>query len=143
MAKLTGKRILIVEDDVTNMSVYRAVLKRSGATVIQDFYNTNTVNTLKQFMPVDVMLLDLMLRHQVSGYDIFNELKQVPELKNIPVIAVSAADPELEIPKAKAMGFAGFIGKPIDPFEFPDQILACLSGQKIWYSPLGTLEDIA
>jgi len=142
MDELKGKRIFIVEDDITNMAVYAATLKRSGAIIIQDFWNAGTVRLLTQHLPVDIILLDLMLRHNLSGYDIFQELKENPDLAGIPVVAVSAADPTVEIPKARALGFAGFIGKPINSYRFPQQILTCLSGGEIWYSQNGYPEDL-
>ncbi len=142
MEVLADKRILIVEDNVTNMAVYNALLRNSGATIMQDFWNFDTVNMLIRFLPMDVILLDLMLRQGVSGYDIFDKIKTHPKLAHIPIIAVSAADPETEIPKTRAKGFAGFIGKPIDPMLFPQQIADCINGKSVWYSQSGRLENI-
>lgn len=132
MNELTGKRICIVEDDVTNMAVYAATLRKSGALVIQDFWNTDTLEAIRRQMPVDIILLDLMLRYQHSGYDVIRAIRQDPAMKHIPVIAVSAADPAVEIPRAQAEGFSAYIAKPIDPFELPVQILAVLKGESIW-----------
>jgi CheY-like chemotaxis protein len=139
MKVLEGMRILIVEDDPTNMAVYQAILKRSGAHVIQDVRTTDVINYMLRSLPIDLILLDLMLRHQVNGYDIFDKVKGIAELANIPVIAVTAADPDIELPKVKARGFAGFIGKPIDMYEFPEQIAACVRGDRLWVTHLGTL----
>jgi CheY-like chemotaxis protein len=129
---LDGKRIFVVEDDVANMAIYAVTLKKSGATVIQDHWNADTPNLLAQHLPVDIILLDLMLRQGISGYDIFDQLRLDPVLGRIPVIAVSAFDPEVEIPKAKARGFAGYISKPINLQKFPAQVAACLGGQPVW-----------
>ena len=140
---LQNKRILIVEDNVTNMAVYNALLRHSGAIVIQDFMNANMVNVLTRHLPIDVILMDLMLRFGISGYSLVERIKAVPLLADIPVIAVSASDPELEIPKAKACGFAGFIGKPIDPTLFPFQIADCMTGKPVWHSQIAILEKVA
>ena len=129
---LAEKRIFIVEDDVTNMAVFAVVLKQSGALVVQDRWNSGTIDFISQEMPIDIILLDLMLRGGISGYDIFAELKTHPELAKIPVVAVSASDPEIEIPKAKAAGFDGFIGKPIALGSFSRQVAACINGERIW-----------
>lgn len=132
MEVLKDKRIFIVEDDMTNMAVYAMVLRRSGAIVIQDHWNSGTMALLQRYMPVDVILLDLMLRFGISGYDIYDQLAEFPQLAKIPVIAVSASDPEIEIPKAKERGFAGFISKPISLRDFPGQIAAGIEGEKVW-----------
>lgn len=139
---LQNKRILIVEDNVSNMAVYNALLRHSGATVIQDFMNADAVNILTRHLPIDVILMDLMLRFGISGYSLVERIKTIPSLADIPIIAVSASDPELEIPRAKAGGFAGFIGKPIDPILFPQQIADCMAGKQVWYSQIAILEKI-
>lgn len=135
MDELKDRRIMIVEDNIVNMAVYSVAFKQSGATVLQDPFNTDTINIIKHHLPLDVILLDLMLRHQRDGYAIFDKLKADPDLAMIPVIAVSASEPAIEIPKAKEKGFVGFIGKPIDPFKLVQQVAACLNGEQVWYSP--------
>jgi CheY-like chemotaxis protein len=129
---LENKRIFIVEDDISNMAIFAVTLSNNGAMVIQDHWNSSTIQFIKRSMPIDIILLDLMLRRGVSGYDIFDAIKADPELANIPVVAVSASDPEIEIPKAKSKGMGGFIGKPISLLEFPKQVAACLSGEQLW-----------
>ncbi len=141
MDELKNRRIFIVDDNVTNLAVFGASLRRSGARVFQDAWTVGTVRQVLQFLPIDVILLDLMLRNQTSGYDMFDELTKYPELAGVPIIAVSAADPGTEIPKAKAKGFAGYIGKPIRPRLFPEQIAACINGKHIWYVPDGNWEE--
>lgn len=140
MNELQGKRILVVEDNVLNLAVFATVLKQSGAIVVQDYWNTNTVNLITRHLPVDAILLDLMLKHQINGYSIFDELQAHPDLAAIPVIVVSAADPDTEIPKAKERGMAGFIGKPISPSRFPQQVADCINGRPVWYTPGGLWE---
>lgn len=139
---LQGKRILIVEDNVTNMAVYNVLLRKSGALIIQDFMNADTVHMLIQRLPIDVILMDLMLRNGVSGYTLIELIKAQPQLAAIPVIAVSASDPEIEIPKAQASGFAGFIGKPIEPMLFPGQIADCIAGKPVWHSQIPLMETL-
>lgn len=139
MSDLNGKRIFIVEDDAGNMAVNAVVLKSSGATVFQDPWTDDPIPMMHRHLPLDIVLLDLMLRKDMSGYDVFEQMQADPELADIPVIIVSAADPDVEIPKAKAIGVAGFIGKPVLPRLFPKQIAACIDGDNVWYSQDGHL----
>lgn len=129
---LEGKRIAVVEDDVTNMAVIVTLLKRHGALVIQDPWNSDTVRRLREALPIDVILLDLMLRHGVSGFDIFDKIKAEPELSHIPVVIVSASDPAVEMNKARAKGVMGYIEKPISYVSFPYQITTILEGTPVW-----------
>jgi CheY-like chemotaxis protein len=129
---LKGKRIFIVEDNLTNMAVFATTLRREGAQVIQDSWNTGSINLLVQNLPIDLIMLDLMLRRGLSGYDTMDAIQQHDQLVGIPVIAVSSLDAETEIPKAKEHGFVGFIPKPISLLQFPKQILACIEGEEVW-----------
>ncbi|MBN1428854.1 MAG: response regulator [Anaerolineae bacterium] len=129
---LENKRIFIVEDDISNMAIFAVTLSNNGAMVVQDHWNASTIQFIKRSMPIDIILLDLMLRRGISGYDICDSIKADPELASIPVVAVSASDPEIEIPKAKSKGMVGFIGKPISLLEFPKQVAACLRGEQLW-----------
>src|SRR5438128_2069874 len=97
---LTGKRIFVVEDDVTNMAIIAVTLKQSGAMVIQDPWNNGTIALLHRLLPVDIILLDLMLRHGKSGYDIFDEIRAIHDFAAIPILMVTAAAPEIEASKA-------------------------------------------
>jgi CheY-like chemotaxis protein len=131
---LQDRRIFVVEDDVTNMAIVSVLLKNQGAIVIQDHWNSATVDMITRHLPIDVILLDLMLRNHVSGYDTFEQIRSNPALAAIPIVAVSAADPGIEIPRAQALGFSGFIGKPIDLRSFPQQVLSCISNEPVWFA---------
>jgi CheY-like chemotaxis protein len=129
---LAGKRIFVVEDDVTNMAIIAVLLRQKGAVVFQDAWNSVSVDMLVQHLPVDLIILDLMLRRNISGYDIFARIRLDPRLHHIPVIISTAADPGIEVPRARALGVTGFIGKPIIPSQFANQVLACLNGTEVW-----------
>ncbi len=133
---LKDKRIAVVEDDVTNMAIISTLLRRNGALVVQDPWNNNTVARLRQMLPLDLILLDLMLRHSVSGYDIYDQLKAYPELASIPVVIVSASDAALEMNRAREKGVKGYIGKPISYVDFPGQITSILEGAEVWLGQL-------
>ena len=75
-----------------------------------------------------------MLHMGISGYDIYDAIQADAHLRHIPVIAVSASDPEIEIPRARMRGFAGFISEPLNLVRFPEQVAACLSGKPVWTS---------
>jgi len=48
---MTQPLVFIIEDDVVNMAVYGAVLKRSGATVFRDYWNTDSITMLTMALP--------------------------------------------------------------------------------------------
>lgn len=132
---LKGKRILYVEDDARNRSVVEIILKHAGAAVEFERWGfaETAIPKIHSFRP-HLILLDLMFPGNVSGYDIFDALREVSSLSHIPVVAVSASDPEVEIPKAQAKGLNGFIGKPINIEHFAGYLARVLSGETVWES---------
>jgi CheY-like chemotaxis protein len=129
---LNGKRIFVVEDDAKNMAIIAVTLKRHGAIVVQDMWNSGTVDMIEEVMPVDAILLDLMLRGGRSGYDIIDQIKARPELSGIPIVIVSAADASIEMKKARQKGCMGYIEKPINYYSFPRSIATILEGTPVW-----------
>lgn len=135
---LENKRVFYVEDDIMNLAVVRAILERHGAKVYSDVWGTNTILQLTMLGKVDVILLDLMLkRSNYSGYAIFKQIRAMPDLKAIPIVLITAADPDIEQVEAEKLGLNGFIAKPIDRRVFPKQVASVIAGEKVW--DLGTL----
>jgi len=131
MAILHGKHIFIVEDDAMNRAVFQIALGTNGAFVEFDRWGRNTLNKIAEQQP-DIIILDLMLKHGDSGYDIFTQIRNNKKYDSIPIIAISASEPSFAIPKTKEMGFSGFIAKPVDESQLASQIAQILSGEEIW-----------
>ena len=131
---LRGKRIFIVEDDAGNLAVMSVYLRQAGAWIGYERWGYGTCELIKLFQPVDAILLDLMFPGNVTGYEIYDHIRKIPELVNVPIIAVSAADPDREAPRVKERGFKSYIGKPITA-SFSHQIAAILECQDGWISP--------
>ena len=138
---LKDKRFYVIEDDPGNMAIISVLIRQHGGLAIQDVYNTYSPDALKRFMPLDMVLLDLMLRRGVTGYQVFDSLKADPELSKIPVVIVSAADPAMEMGKAREKGFMGYIEKPIDQRSFPLILSSILNGKPVWGELLETSGD--
>ncbi|NWG17311.1 MAG: response regulator [Chloroflexi bacterium] len=134
MMTLHGKRIFIVEDNFQNRVVFLTTLKMQGAWVEFDRWGTDALWRLRAFRQVDLIILDLMLTAGISGYDIFDQIRSLPEYNRTPIVAVSAAEPAVAIPKTQAKGFAGFITKPIDDERFPQQLARIIAGEQVWYA---------
>ena len=109
-------------------------LTTQGAVV--EFANGiyDSLERLRQFGRVDIIVLDLMLARGTSGIDIVPLLRGIEAYANIPIVAVSATDPVDGIPLAREHGLQGFIAKPNDNVLFPEQLSHIIAGQQIWYS---------
>lgn len=129
---LSGKRIFVVEDDAVNVAIAEYILKGQGAEVFHDYWGSFAARRLLSLLPIDVILMDLMLPRGVSGYEVFGELQEQPRLADIPAVIVSASDPTIELNKARALGFHGYICKPIDHKSFPRLIASIIDGKQVW-----------
>ena len=123
--------VLVVEDNVSNFVLVARMLgflgihcewKTSGYEVVE------YADTLPQ---LDLILMDIRLPYE-DGYSALRKIRQSPRLKTVPVIAVTAEGTQEQITKARAAGFNGFIGKPLDPDRFPDQIQRILNHEPVW-----------
>jgi two-component system sensor histidine kinase/response regulator len=132
MTSLQNKRIFIVEDSSLNRVVYKMILKRDGVELDFDRWGRDTLVYLNNFRP-DIIIMDLMLGMGGSGYDVFAEIRKHPEFDSIPVVAISASEPVIAMPKCQEMGFSGFIAKPIEDQLLPDQLARIIEGEQIWY----------
>src|SRR5262249_43122204 len=81
--------------------------------------------------PVDLILLDIMLPYE-DGFVVHKKLRATDEFKDTAIVAVTANASEQYMQRAIKEGFSGFIGKPLDPDRFPDQITRLLEGQAVW-----------
>ena len=130
---LKNKTIYLVEDDPINFAVTRTILRAQGANVILDHWGDTTLRRIQNYpQAVDLFILDLMLPGETSGYDVFDAIREFPQFNDVPVVIVSASDPDIEIPVAQGKGLNGFISKPISRHKFPSQILSIMDGANIW-----------
>ncbi len=129
---LKNKRIFIVEDNIQNRLVFQMALIRHGASVDFERWGRDAIYRLQNLSRVDIIILDLMLAEGVTGFDIFTQIRELPKYSTVPIVAVSAMEPSIAIPKTKQHGFSGFIAKPIDSVQFPKQIASLIEGESIW-----------
>jgi two-component system, chemotaxis family, sensor kinase CheA len=130
---LRGKHIFVLEDDVRNLAVLSVILRQNGVPFVHDTWGDTTLKKMLNYThDFDLILLDLMISPKVSGYDVFDAIQKIEKFKDIPVVAVSAADPDIEIPKARAKGFRGFISKPIKLYDFEKKLIDVLNGKSVW-----------
>lgn len=129
---LKDKRIFIVEDNMQNRLIFQMALIRQGASVDFERWGRDTLYHIQNTSRIDLIVLDLMLADGVSGFDIFDQIRALPKYNAVQIIAVSAMDPSIAIPKTRAQGFSGFIAKPIDNVLFPKQLASIIEGEKVW-----------
>jgi len=123
---------LVVEDDAGGMAIIGVMMRFLG---IKSYINTTgegVVQMARAMRPnPDIIFCDINLP-RTTGYEVLKEIRADEQIKDVLVIAVTAQDADTEIPKARAAGFDGYIGKPLNRLRFPKQLRRILSGEEVW-----------
>jgi len=124
--------VLVVEDNLKNFVLVARLLAYLGVKDCQWKASGWQVLEFADSMPrVDLVLLDIHIPDE-DGYVVIQRLRSDPRFRDTRIVAVTADASQESLMRAKSAGFDGFIGKPIDPDEFPQQIRSILEGQPIW-----------
>ena len=115
-AKKRRDTILIVEDNLLNLKLFRDLLKAKGYDVVDTQNGDEAVGLVKEYHP-DLIVMDIQL-HGISGYDIIKELKSDRLYSNIPIVAVTAFAMREDEEKILASGCEAYISKPISIEHF-------------------------
>ena len=126
--------VLVVEDNLRNFVLIARLLAYLGVKDCQWKASGWQVIEFADSMPrVDLVLLDIHIPDE-DGYAVLARLRGDSRFRNTRIVAVTADASQESILRAKAAGFDSFIGKPLNPDEFPHQIRSILQGRAIWSS---------
>jgi len=110
--KLTGKKILIVEDDafLHNLLADKLEqLRKNGIEVYPTFSGKEALEKAKEVHP-DVVLLDVVLPG-MNGFEVLEALRKDPELKDVSVIILSNLNQDKDKQRAKELGVTDYMVK--------------------------------
>ena len=120
------KKILIVEDDINLLNLYKEVLTKEGYQVDLAEDGGEALQRAEIFQP-DVVLLDLMLPY-IDGFQVLSQLKSNPKTEHCFVIVQTNLDSEMQRQKAKNLGANEFLVKSeSDPGSLIDDIKNLIS----------------
>jgi CheY-like chemotaxis protein len=117
---MENKRILVVEDDEMNMELVGALLKLGKYQMLEAEDAETGIQMARDHQP-DLILIDIQLPW-MDGLSATRIIKEDPELKEIPVVALTAYAMQEDEEKAKNAGCSGYITKPIDVKHFLERI---------------------
>ncbi len=123
--------VLIVEDNVSNFVLMARILGYMGMHCEWKTSGYEVVEYADTLPHVDLILMDIRLPYE-DGYEALRKLRESDRLSQIPVVAVTAYASDEQMERARAAGFDGFLGKPLDPDRFPLQIRRVLAGEEVW-----------
>jgi two-component system, cell cycle response regulator DivK len=123
--------VLVVEDNVSNFVLIARMLGYMGIHCEWKTSGYEVVEYADTLPRVDLVLMDIRLPYE-DGYGALSKVRSSENLRDTLVIAVTAEANLEQIQRARKAGFDGFLGKPLDPDRFPDQIRRILAGEQVW-----------
>lgn len=123
--------ILVVEDNVSNFVLVARLLGNMGIRCDWKTSGYEVVEYADALPKLNLILMDIRLPYE-DGYGALRKIRGCKTLQDTLVVAVTAESNLDELNKAKLAGFDGFLGKPLNPDRFPDQIQRILSGEAVW-----------
>lgn len=118
------KRILLIEDEEDIAALLKLQAEVSGYKLHVEVDGINGYRAIEREKP-DLVILDIMLPGQ-NGFDVCRKIKNNPELKNIPVIILTAKGEELDIVLGLELGADDYVAKPFSPKVLFSRIKAVL-----------------
>jgi two-component system, cell cycle response regulator DivK len=120
-----SKRILVVEDQEDNRQILRDLLGNAGYELIEAENGEEALAAVARQRP-DLILMDIQLP-VMDGYEATRRIRTNPDLKSVPIIAVTSYALAGDESKALAAGCDGYVSKPYSPRELLAKVRAHLA----------------
>lgn len=118
---LTGKLILVVDDEPRMIQFIRMNLEAEGARVAQASNGLEAVDKVRELLP-NAVIMDVMM----PALDGFEALKLIRESSDVPVIMLTVRADEEERVRGLELGADDYMGKPFSPRELASRLKAVL-----------------
>src|SRR5690606_18017282 len=118
---LRDKRVLVVDDDVRNIFALSSVLERHGMEVLTAGTGQEAIEKVAQDADIDLVLMDIMMPG-MDGYDTMRAIREDPESRALPIIALTAKAMKGDREKCLEAGASDYLAKPV----VTDQLLGVL-----------------
>jgi CheY-like chemotaxis protein len=113
-------KIMVVEDDPDLMRLITHTLKTAGFDVVQAYGGEDALRKVKMHRP-DLILTDLAMP-KMSGVEVIHQVKNDPETREIPCVAVTAFMWDHIAQSASQVGCDGFVSKPFNSVRLLQEV---------------------
>jgi len=124
-ADFTGKKVLMMDDDIRNIFAINSVLESRKMKVIYAENGKQGIKLLQENPDVDLVLMDMMMP-EMDGLTATQEIRKIPKFQKIPIISLTAKAMKGDREKALSAGASDYVTKPVDPEKL-------LSVMHIWF----------
>jgi signal transduction histidine kinase/ActR/RegA family two-component response regulator len=126
-AELSGKKVLVVDDDMRNIFATRVLLESYGMTVLEADNGIDAIALVDQHADLALVLMDIMMP-EMDGYETIERIRSSAQRQAPPVIAVTAKAFKEDRERCIEAGACDYIAKPLDENELIDVIRSWLGG---------------
>jgi two-component system cell cycle response regulator DivK len=125
---MANELILIVEDNEKNLKLARDVLRFHGYRTVEATDGESAITMSAEHLPA-LILMDIQLPG-IDGIAAMTRIRADERTKHIPTVALTASVMTGDRERFNEAGFDGFIAKPIEVKNFPDQVRGYLDGKR-------------
>ena len=126
--QLTGKRLLVVEDNPANRRIIKHRAEQWGMIVEQSLHSREALRALAQSAAFDAAILDMQLP-DLDGLALSKEIRQLPSGRNLPLLLLSSTRLRADDARPAEVGIAGFVYKPVRPAQLLESLCRAMSIQ--------------
>ena len=123
---LTGKKALVVDDDIRNIFALTSILERHEMDVQYAENGHDALRLLNENPDIDVVLMDVMMP-EMDGYEATRRIRANATFEDLPIIAITAKAMKGDREKCINAGASDYVTKPVDS----DQLISLL---RVWLS---------
>jgi two-component system, OmpR family, response regulator len=117
------QRVCYVEDDEDIQKIVRVSLERIGKMSVEVISDPMVaIDAIMSFKP-ELVMLDWMMPG-MDGPTLYRRMKEIPEVRDLPVVFITAKASQRELDELRSLGAAGTISKPFSPRDLPEQLQA-------------------
>jgi CheY-like chemotaxis protein len=124
---LTGRKILVVDDDARNVYALTNILELHGIQVVHADNGREGIDRLVRDSDFDLVLMDVMMP-EMDGYTATTAIRAMPRYAELPIIAVTAKAMHGDREKSLNSGATDYVTKPVDAEQLLQRIQHWLGG---------------
>jgi CheY-like chemotaxis protein/signal transduction histidine kinase/HAMP domain-containing protein len=118
---LVGRTVLLVDDDARNIFALSSVLERRGMNVLTATTGNEAIDLVNTSPDIGIVLMDIMMP-QMDGYQTMAAIREQPNLRRLPIIALTAKAMKGDREKCLEAGASDYLAKPVNT----EQLLSAL-----------------
>jgi CheY-like chemotaxis protein/signal transduction histidine kinase len=122
--RLAGRKVLVVDDDIRNIFALNSLLERHHMEVITATNGHEAIKLVESTEDLSLVLMDVMMP-EMDGYETMRRIRQQPEFRMLPIIALTAKAMKGDREKCLEAGASDYVAKPVNT----DQLLSLV---RLW-----------